>query len=397
MAQAATRERQAITIAPRHQKPAMFNGTETAWRVLCDLFPAAETPEIIMAVVEYCAVRKLDPFKKPVHIVPIYNSKLRRRVQVVMQGINELEITAHRTKLFAGADEADYGPDETKIFKGTTEDDRGETKAVEVTLTYPISAAVKVYRLVQGQKVAFSERVWFTECYGRAGFRSEVPNARWTLAPRQMLAKCAKAASLRLAFPEEMGGEYASEEMEDREIETGGVTIEGKIDGGDPGLSDRDRRIEEPPPSRLSGEPTGLAALDSAPNDTEWIRTLTRLLEAATSEAEVVEIAGHPRVVIALQKAPKLIRENITDMLREAHERTKPAIEDPPPHDDDWPDDPIRELLAEIEEMDADALDTLTVSAAWKVKTRDLFPPDRDRLDEAIAARRAILKGDKGK
>jgi phage recombination protein Bet len=396
----AQQARQALSIAPRYQKPANYIGTDVSWRVLCDLYPAAETPEIIMAVMEYCAMRRLDPFKAPVHIVPMYNSKLRRRVQVVMRGINELEITAHRTKVFAGTEEADYGPEETKTFRGTQEDERGESREVAVTLIYPISAAVKVYRLVQGEKVAFSERVFFAECYGRAGFRSEVPNERWSKAPKQMLAKCAKAASLRLAFPEEMGGEYAHEEMEDREIDTGGMTIEGRVDHGDPGLTERDRRIEQPPASAPSGAATGLAALDAAPNDTEWVRALTRLLKAAASEAEVVEIAGHPRVVSALQKAPTLIRQNITDMLGEAHKRVAPTgagedapFEDPPA--DDWPDDPIRDLLGEIEEMDLDALDTIAISTAWKVKTRDLFPPDRDRIDEAIALRRATLKGGK--
>ena len=57
--------RQVITVAPRAAKPAMFSGSDLAWRTLCDLYPAAETPEIIMAVVEYCAARRLDPFKKP--------------------------------------------------------------------------------------------------------------------------------------------------------------------------------------------------------------------------------------------------------------------------------------------------------------------------------------------
>jgi hypothetical protein len=75
MAQAA---RQAMTIAPRHTKPPVFGGTDAAWRVLCDLYPSAETPEIVMAVVEYCAAKRLDPFKRPVHIVPMWNRAAAR-------------------------------------------------------------------------------------------------------------------------------------------------------------------------------------------------------------------------------------------------------------------------------------------------------------------------------
>jgi hypothetical protein len=123
-------------------------------------------------------------------------------------------------------------------------------------------------------------------------------------------------------------------------------------------------------------------------NGTQWLRNLRILLESAESEAVVVAIGGHARVVAAIRTAPTLIRGQIDDMLREAHTRVaRPA-------DADWPDDPIRELLAEIAEMDADALDTLTVSAAWRAKTRDVFPPDMDRLQEAIALRRATLKGE---
>lgn len=392
-----------IGIAPRYQKPPMFGGTDVAWRVLCDLYPAAETPEIILAVVEYCAARHLDPLRKPVHVVPMYNAKLKRRVQVVMQGINELETTAHRTKAFAGADEADYGPDETKTFRGTQEDERGNERSVEVKLTYPVSAAVKVYRIVQGEKRAFSERVFFLECYGRAGFRSEVPNARWTLAPRQMLAKVAKAASLRLAFPEEGLG-YAAEEMEGREVETGGVTIEGRVDHGDPGLTERDRRIERKPPSQPPGEArTGIELLDDDNGD-RWMKALLGLLRAAATLADVEAIQQHRSVVATLDpkaKTPKLIRETIVDEFQRAHdrivadaqERAEADVEnlDEPPAD--WPD-PVGELIAEIETMDLVALNGLASSAQWRARVREAaaFPPDEDRVNEAIAARKATLQ-----
>src|SRR5207344_652631 len=105
---------------------------------------------------------------------------------------------------------------------------------VEVTVTFPVWCAVTVYRLVGNEKRAFAEPVYWIEAYAKAGFRTEVPNARWTQAPRQMLHKCAKSASLRAAFPEEGLG-YSADEMEDREIETGGVTIDGRVDHGDPG------------------------------------------------------------------------------------------------------------------------------------------------------------------
>jgi phage recombination protein Bet len=240
---------QAMTIAPRVMRPTAFNGTDAAWRVLCDLYPAAETPEIILAVVDYCGARKLDPFKKPVHIVPIYNSKLRRKVQVVMQGINEIETTAHRSGVWAGMDLPAWGPDVEKTFRGQFENDDGTTRNVDITLTFPVSCAVTVWRIVKGQRQAFTEQLYWIESYGRAGFRSEVPNTRWTQAPRQMLHKCTKAAVLRAAFPEDVTG-YAAEEMEDREIDDGGMTIDGKAEQQATTETARDRQAREAfPPS----------------------------------------------------------------------------------------------------------------------------------------------------
>ena len=160
MAQAA-RERQALTLAPRHSKPHGFGGTEAAWRVLCDLYPAAETPEIILAVVEYCAAKRLDPFKGPVHIVPMWNSKLRRRVQTIMRGINEIEIVATRTGAWAGIDLPQWGEEIERTFRGSRDNDDGTTQAVAITLRFPVWCAVTVYRLVGGERRAFTEQLFW--------------------------------------------------------------------------------------------------------------------------------------------------------------------------------------------------------------------------------------------
>jgi phage recombination protein Bet len=410
----AQQARQAMTIAPRYTKPAIFAGTDAAWRTLCDLYPSAETTEIIVAVVEYCAARNLDPFKKPCHIVPMWNTKLRRRVQTIMQGINEVEITAARTGAWAGMDLPAWGPEVERTFRGTVENDDGSKRSVEIVLTYYEWCAVTVYRLVGGERRAFTEQLFFDENYGRAGFKSEVPNDRWAKAPRQMLHKCTKAAVLRAAFPEEGLG-YTKEEMEDRETDTGGVTIEGTVDHGDPGLTERDRRVETyplKPPADAPGEPVAGLALLEEENGTVWLKHLRTLLNGAKSEIDVAEIAGHPRVRASLETAPTLIVGQINDMLRAAHERVRPAVEEEaletavyhpapgetPGGNDSWPDDPIGELLAEVEAMNLEAIETLAVSAAWRAKTRAIdFPPDEERLREAIATRRAILKGSKSK
>ena len=133
-------------------------------------------------------------------------------------------------------------------------------------------------------------------------------------------------------------------------------------------------------------------------NGTRWLANLTKLVKGAASLDVLVEIGGHRAVLRAKQQAPLLIRRQIEDLFREAHERLAPLPPDTTVSDDagdqTW-DDPVAELIVEVEAMDADGLDVLPGSASWKVKTRDLFPPDLDRVNEAIATRRAVLKGGK--
>jgi hypothetical protein len=78
----------------------------------------------------------------------------------------------------------------------------------------------------------------------------------------------------------------------------------------------------------------------------------------------------------------------VTELLDEAHKRFAP------PEDDNWPDDPIRELLADIATMDTIRLNQLPTDAQWRARVRDAtsFPLDEDRLNEAIAARIAELR-----
>jgi hypothetical protein len=77
---------------------------------------------------------------------------------------------------------------------------------------------VTVYRIVQGQRCPFTEPVFWLEAYARlGGAYSELPTDMWVKRPRGQLLKCAKAASLRAAFPEEAG--YTAEEMEGKVIE----------------------------------------------------------------------------------------------------------------------------------------------------------------------------------
>lgn len=182
------------------------------WKVLKEtIYPDAADESILMAV-DYCKVRHLDILKKPVHIVPIWNEKKGKMVDSVWQGISELRTTAMRTKEYAGIDETVYGEEVTQDVHG-------------VTVTFPKYAQVTVYRNIAGQRVAFvGDKVFWLENYAKK--KGGAPNAMWQQRPYGQIAKCAEAAALRKAFPEEIGNDYTAEEMEGKAINIDVIDVE---------------------------------------------------------------------------------------------------------------------------------------------------------------------------
>ena len=204
----------------------LYDVSEQSWKVLTEVtFPSAKTPEAILMALDYCRTRKLDIFKKPVHVVPMWNAALGRSVETVWPSIMEIQTTASRTGLWAGMDRPVWGPDKTQTFSGRYKDDDGQWQESTVQVTFPEWVAVTVYRLVNGRRCAFTEEVYWLEAYSTAGGKySQVPTAMWLKRPKGQLAKCGKAASLRTAFPEECG--YAAEEMAGKSLdEVNDVTV----------------------------------------------------------------------------------------------------------------------------------------------------------------------------
>lgn len=70
----------------------------------------------------------------------------------------------------------------------------------------PVAAMVTVYRLTQGQRFAYSATARWDEFKPDSDFM-------WRKMPHVMLGKCAEAVALRKAFPKQLAGLYAAEEM----------------------------------------------------------------------------------------------------------------------------------------------------------------------------------------
>ncbi len=204
---------------------------EAAWRTaMTSLFPGAK-PESVIAVFDYCRARKLDPLKKPCHIVPMYVDGQWR--DVILPGIYEYRTTAQRTGEYMGHSKPEYGPEI-------------EFLGIQV----PEWCAMTVYRwnAAAKQRVEYPVQVFFRECAGTRKDKNQnnkvVLNQRWSVAPIQMMTKVCEAAGLREAFPDEFGGEQTFEEMDGRVIEaepaqTGSGDPRGDLSGVDFELRDR--------------------------------------------------------------------------------------------------------------------------------------------------------------
>lgn len=190
-----------------------------------DIWPGAQSLEAICGALAYCAHRKLDPMKRVVHIVPMWKrdgagyddqgKPKGKMVETFWPGIAELRTTATRTGIYAGKDAAEFGETIEQTFNNEY---KGETETV--TVKFPEWCRVTVYKLVHEQRCAFvGPKVYWLESYATKSRFSDIPNEMWADRRSGQLEKCAEAAALRAAFPEELGNEYAAEEMHGRVIE----------------------------------------------------------------------------------------------------------------------------------------------------------------------------------
>lgn len=194
--------------------PALADGygvDAVRWKVLCDtVFPNAKSLDSIVMALTYCKARGLDVFKRPVHIVPMWSSAAGAMIDTIWPGIAELRTTAMRTKQYAGISACEFGPMVTHAWD-------------KATVKFPMWAQMTVSRLLPNGVIGLfaGPKVYWFEAYATAGRDKPWPNDMWQRRPQGQIEKCAEAAALRRAFPEELGNDYAAEEMEGHSIDDG--------------------------------------------------------------------------------------------------------------------------------------------------------------------------------
>ena len=155
-----------------------------------------------------CARQGVHPLDKLIHFTKRGNPKRYTPIT----SIDFMRMRAADSGEYAGSDDAIFGD--------------------IMSAKYPVSATVTVWRLVQGQRCAFTATARWSEYKPDQAFM-------WGKMPFTMLAKCAEALALRKGFPRQLAGLYAKEEMDQAER-------------GQAALATRDVRTSGPRPQGLS-------------------------------------------------------------------------------------------------------------------------------------------------
>jgi phage recombination protein Bet len=140
------------------------------------------TPQELELFLYDCARQGVHPLDRLLH----FTKRGGRYTPVT--SIDLMRIRASETGDYAGNDEYE--------FTGTP--GRAGFKAV-----------ARVWRLVQGQRVAFTRPARWEEYCPPAG-----QDHMWRRMPHVMLGKCAEAQALRAGFPRQLHGSYVAEEMD---------------------------------------------------------------------------------------------------------------------------------------------------------------------------------------
>ncbi|HEY2510184.1 MAG TPA: phage recombination protein Bet [Polyangiaceae bacterium] len=177
--------------------------------------------------IEHCKRRQLDPFVGQVHAIVRTSQRTGERTLTFQTGIDGFRTIAERT----GRYEGQLGP----FWCGAD----GVWKDVWLDAKPP--AAAKVGILKKGWK----EPTWGVARF--ASFYQSGGAGLWDRMPEGQIAKCAEAQGFRRAFPEDFGGIYVADEMDQAGVpvvEAEGVEVPAADGSGPASVVDRDSKPE---------------------------------------------------------------------------------------------------------------------------------------------------------
>lgn len=194
-----TQSRALVTLKPETQMAlAKETGlTERQVQVIADTYAKGCNEPELWLFFTTARKRGLDPLAGQIHAVKRWSPRDQREVLAIQTGIDGYRLIASRTGAYLGRVGPMWkakGQPWTDIWEEDEPPFAAKVGVLRKGTAEPIWAVVKYSEFVQTTKE------------GR-------PNAMWSKMPAHMLAKCAEAGALRIAFPQELSGIEAEEDL----------------------------------------------------------------------------------------------------------------------------------------------------------------------------------------
>ena len=179
-----------MSLVPKDQSPKLYLDLVKTQIMGVDAKGNARADDDTLLFLYVAKRTGLDPLTKQIYAIFRWDSRQGKEKMTIQASIDGMRLVAQRTKGYAGQDDVIFD-DETKKQPG--------------------KATVTVYKLMGRNRVSFTASArWSEYCQTTS---TGMPMVMWAKMPYLMLGKCAEALALRKAFPNELSGIYAPEEM----------------------------------------------------------------------------------------------------------------------------------------------------------------------------------------